>query len=184
MFPPVDVYDRLYRVHISALEARLGLHGMSCMVGRSFASIAGLGEAIQATKYTQHVSRIQQCSFMASVVTVRSCAVCIIGKSNFVLDCGHVLCEGCTTLLAREVQPWEFQVDMCWVCRSPNIPSFRVKPPTASARVLELTGTCPDRTLSFLQALQRSPAMTAVVLRQWFDSVLADDIGNYIFSFF
>ncbi len=94
----------------------------------------------------------------ASLRSDDTCFCCIQRRPQFGLPCGHSLCETCVRIFGRgsPVDPWLFHVDICFLCQGESDVRIRVKPDTASVRVLSIDGggARGRAPLEFLQVLQ------------------------------
>lgn len=110
-----------------------------------------------------------------------TCFVCIRRKPQYCLPCRHWVCQTCIRIFGRQhtTDPWLYQIDDCALCgASTNAMCVRVKPPTATARVLSIDGggTRGRAPLEFLQMLQDAIALPYPVQRH-FDVIYGTSSG-------
>jgi hypothetical protein len=110
-----------------------------------------------------------------------TCFCCIRRRPQFGLSCGHSLCESCVRIFGREnpLDPWLFHVDACFLCQAESDVRIRVKPDTASVRVLSVDGggARGRAPLEFIQVLQDSIGLPYPV-QQNFDVIYGTSSGE------
>lgn len=111
-----------------------------------------------------------------------SCFSCLQHKPMYCLPCGHWACQICIKIFysCSSKDPWLFCVDKCILCGLDTAGlRIRVKPDTASIRVLSIDGggTRGRIPLEFLQILQDSIGLPYPVQRN-FDVVYGTSSGK------
>lgn len=111
-----------------------------------------------------------------------SCFSCLRRRPMYNLPCGHWTCQTCVKIFhpPSTKDPWLFCVDRCVLCGVGTAGlRIRVKPDTATARVLSVDGggTRGRIPLEFLQILQDSVGLPLPVQRN-FDVVYGTSSGN------
>lgn len=110
-----------------------------------------------------------------------TCFFCIRRKPQYRLPCRHWVCQTCVQIFGR-LDPsdrWLYHIDVCILCAaSTDDMSIRLKPPTATARVLSIDGggTRGRAPLEFLQVLQHTLNLPFPVQRN-FDVIFGTSSG-------
>lgn len=110
-----------------------------------------------------------------------TCFVCIRQRPQFTMPCGHSVDQNCVKIFGSESEtdPWLFRVDKCFLCLADTAGlSVRVKPSTASVRVLSIDGggTRGRVALESIQALQDRVGLPYPVQRN-FDVIYGTSSG-------
>lgn len=110
-----------------------------------------------------------------------TCFCCIRRRPQFSLPCGHSLCENCVRVFGclSPTDPWLFHIDACFLCQAESGVRIRVKPDTASVRVLSVDGggTRGRVPLEFIQVLQNCIGLPYPV-QQHFDVIYGTSSGK------
>jgi hypothetical protein len=122
-----------------------------------------------------HLARIQGMQSSELKRLLYTCSFCILQKPSWTLDCGHLLCRSCVVAHGMCDEDHRSRLTSCPVCQSPNLTSFIMKPPTASAITLKLAGTSPVKIMQFLLDLRRA---IGIPLKDCFDIVAGSGIGK------
>ena len=116
-------------------------------------------------------------------ITIRSdetCFACMLRRPQYRLQCGHLVCDTSVRVLGSTSIPWTFQVERCFLCQLDTLEfSMRIKPPTASVRLLTIDGggTRGVVPLVFLQALEERIGLPYPV-QENFDLAFGTSIGK------
>jgi hypothetical protein len=118
-------------------------------------AFARLSDISSATWHQQKLSASKR-----DWLTIRSkktCFVCIRGRPQYRLPCGHIICDNCVWRYGDRSDVWTFDIHHCFLCKleTPGI-NIKFKPPTATARLLSIDGGGARGIipLIFLQALE------------------------------
>ncbi|KAK3933650.1 acyl transferase/acyl hydrolase/lysophospholipase [Diplogelasinospora grovesii] len=193
-FHPRDVFCTLYRETCSAAckSSVLAHEGSRYMILPS--AFTSLVEEEMIKQFTQYASRGSSealhrqlmASFQHEWANLRSddtCFCCIRRRPQFGLPCGHSLCENCVRVFGREspVDPWLFYIDACFLCQQVSDVRIRMKPDTASVRVLSIDGggVRGRAPLEFIQVLQDCVGLPCPV-QQHFDVIYGTSSGAII----
>lgn len=91
--------------------------------------------------------------------TNRCCLFCLVHRPEYMLPCRHAICDACVRRFGTPQHDEEhcFKVSRCLLCQATCDLRFRLKPPTAGARILSIDGggirgVIPLQTLTLLQA--------------------------------
>jgi hypothetical protein len=152
VFEPRQVFENLYKGACS--EAILSQNPKSSITElNNFLQLVEDNLADYVLKYIStkdlsvadiHRANIQ--TFRAlwkGVYTDHTCLVCLRRIPDFILPCGHFLCETCIRIFGdeRPEDYWIYHVPSCLLCGMDlKDLSFRVKPDTAGVVVLSIDG--------------------------------------------
>jgi hypothetical protein len=106
---------------------------------------------------TWHQAKLSK--FKRDWLTMRStetCFACNMARPQYRLPCGHIVCDNCVRKFGTQTDVWNFNVPYCFLCLDASGINIKVKPPTATPRLLSIDGggvrgIIP---LIFLQALE------------------------------
>ncbi|KAI9146675.1 LOW QUALITY PROTEIN: Phospholipase A1 [Paramyrothecium foliicola] len=110
-----------------------------------------------------------------------TCFACLRRRPQYCLPCQHWVCQNCVRVFCHlsDQDPWLFNVEKCLLCDAlfDNV-HIRVKPDTASPRVLSIDGggTRGRAPLEFLRILQQAIALPYPIQRN-FDIVFGTSSG-------
>ena len=104
-----------------------------------------------------HLKKLSE--FKYDWLTIRStktCFACMMERPQYRLPCGHIIGENCVRKFGVKTDVWNFDVPYCFLCLDASGFNIKVKPPTATPRLLSIDGggvrgIIP---LIFLQALE------------------------------
>lgn len=73
--------------------------------------------------------------------TKRICLHCLRRKPEYVLTCGHTICDACIRAFGNPLTytEYQYQIDRCLLCRSGTL-NIILQPPTAGFRLLSIDG--------------------------------------------
>lgn len=136
------------------------------------------GQTSKALHERQLASARQAWVYSSSEET---CWSCLRRKPQHCLPCQHWMCQTCVRIFGylRTGDPWLFHVDECILCGAlTDDMRIRVKPPTATARVLSIDGggTRGRAPLEFLQVLEHAVGLPYPV-QHHFDVVYGTSSG-------
>jgi len=124
-------------------------------------------------------------SLRASLIDLRSedtCYCCIGRRPQFTLPCEHSVCENCVMVFGQssEDDPGSFRVESCFICSNSAKTNVRVKPSTASIRVLSIDGggTRGIIPLEFIRALEDRVALPHYSVQRNFDVIYGTSSGK------
>ena len=110
-----------------------------------------------------------------------TCFLCMRRRPQYCLPCTHWTCQTCIRIFGRQDgrDPWLFHVDDCLLCGALVDFCVRVRPATATTRVLSIDGggTRGRAPLEFLQVLQDAVALPYPV-QQNFDVIFGTSSGD------
>lgn len=168
MFPPGEVFDRLYLPFLLDIQFRQSaLDDLASLVKTEFLE---LNANLTKSPY--------QCRPLASRHGVLqqghapgSCFTCLAHVPSNTLTCGHRLCDTC---ILKSCHP----LHKCSLCARVNEVSFHPKPATAGVRILRLSGQVSDaREIALLLKALRSQLSGS--LPYYFDLVLCSGVGAF-----
>lgn len=88
-----------------------------------------------------HQQRLSE--FKVDWLTIRStktCFACMTGRPQYRLPCGHIIDENCVRKFGVKTDLWNFDIPNCFLCLAAIGVSIKVKPPTATPRLLSIDG--------------------------------------------
>ena len=110
-----------------------------------------------------------------------TCFVCVRRRPQYCLPCRHWVCQTCVCTFARldAGDPYLFHADECLLCGATAGPCIRVRPATATTRILSIDGggTRGRAPLEFLSVLQEAIGLPYPV-QQNFDVVFGTSSGT------
>ena len=113
-----------------------------------------------------------------------TCLYCLQKKPEYVLTCGHAVCETCIQTFGRVETAAEYiyRLDSCLLCHSGSI-RVTLRPPTAGLRVLSIDGggvrgVVP---LEFLSLLQEAVGPTCKI-QELFDLAFGTSSGKTLLA--
>ncbi|KAM9873427.1 hypothetical protein VDGL01_12499, partial [Verticillium dahliae] len=181
-FPPAMVYSELYedkvrRAVSDLVPARCDL---APQIRERFVALASHNLKVSVAFAAAHkaVLRRGQASWL-SVKSQDTCLVCAVHTPTKTLDCRHRLCNACTVICGALEGQGTIAVLQCPLCGLPNAASFKLRPPTAGIRVLDLGGVEAAKTMEFLRSIHRSISLIGNSLSDSFDVVLASNVGTF-----
>ncbi|KAM0209837.1 hypothetical protein ACHAQD_011014 [Fusarium lateritium] len=192
-FDPRQVFQTLYQVPIfHAIEAAMSLceasqpsMETSILVSQiredmavQFEKCYGLGGAVIPSHQDQMCRHKDKWSLIRSDDT---CLCCLRRRPQYCLPCRHVFCELCITSFyqPKDTDAYLFDLDVCLLCgASAEGRRIRIRPDTATARVLSLDGGGVRAVvpLEFLRALEELVGLPCPIQRH-FDVVFGTSSG-------
>jgi hypothetical protein len=114
-----------------------------------------------------------------------TCFLCVAQNPIKTLTCGHSLCRACTVICGSPSGPSQYNIDGCPLCGEYNENSINLLPRTAGIRILKLGGSAANKfTISkFLKDFQTLVGLPLCPLREQFDLVIGQDIGEILLLF-
>lgn len=110
-----------------------------------------------------------------------TCFCCIRRRPQYYLPCGHWICQPCVRVFCHPHanDPWLLRVDACMLCGRAMDLWIRVKPDTATTRVLSIDGggARGRAPLEFLRVLEETIGLPYPV-RRHFDVVFGTSSGE------
>ncbi|KAJ0335789.1 hypothetical protein COL154_014391 [Colletotrichum chrysophilum] len=110
-----------------------------------------------------------------------TCYHCLRRRPQFLPECGHGQCMNCVKVfgVAKAADPWLVDVDECILCGRNIGMQVRVKPDTASIRVLCIDGggTRGKYPLKLLKQLEDDIGLPGLPVQQNFDVVFGTSSG-------
>jgi hypothetical protein len=102
-------------------------------------AFARLSDTSSATWHQEKLSE-----FKRDWLTIRSndtCFVCLGGRPQYGLPCGHIVCDNCAWRFGAKSDIWTFDVHHCFLCSlETSGVKIKAKPPTATVRLLSIDG--------------------------------------------
>jgi hypothetical protein len=115
-----------------------------------------------------------------------TCFICIRRRPRYCLPCKHWVCQTCICVFARTdaSDPHLYHLDECLLCGASASICVRVKPATATARILSIDGggTRGRAPLEFLCVLEETIGLPYPVQRN-FDMVFGTSSGTSAYLF-
>jgi hypothetical protein len=126
---------------------------------------------------------IANCPSSVTNSSEETCFACLRRRPRYCLPCQHWVCQNCVRVLCTlsDQDPWLFNVKKCLLCDATfNNVQIRVKPDTASPRILSIDGggARGRAPLEFLRVLQHTIALPYPVQRN-FDMVFGTSSGRF-----
>lgn len=162
-----------------ACQRRLRFPGLCRRLKHEFIGIARGILNSQCDPGQAHLARLRGNPVLHQAYLVDSCSVCLLQESRYSLDCRHRLCVHCVSSQGKTVETWHRRFRSCPVCQRPNTTTFKLRPPTAGARILSLGGVKAENSLKFLEDLQRCIGVRSLALNQHFDEISGSGMGAY-----
>ncbi|KAJ5178966.1 hypothetical protein N7492_002176 [Penicillium capsulatum] len=108
-----------------------------------------------------HLDNIQgQGKYWNWLKSNRTCLVCVRQSPEHSLPCGHSICDTCAQIFGNPSLTWESQyiIQICPLCGASKALTIRLKPATASTRVLSIDGGGPRAIIPLenLEILQKT----------------------------
>ena len=119
-------------------------------------------------------------AWWSEIKTHNTCLICLQRKPEYVLTCGHSMCEICVRTFGLSVPASEVvvEIDSCVLCASGSVTAY-LKPKTAGISVLSIDGggTRGIVPLEFLKMVQGRLGQTCAV-QELFDFVAGTSSGK------
>lgn len=178
-FDPSTVFQYLFEDFVIQLQNSTKTHDLTWMVRHEFHRRAKYIISSGISRVQAHLETLGAARYTSlSVSSLATCCFCLIREPSHTSSCRHRLCSLCVMACGKMQDPWRFHVLRCPLCHASNQSPFLLKPRTAGARVLEISGANPENTLQFLSDLQHKVGLTTMPLREYFDIVIASDCGR------
>ncbi|KAF4486799.1 Calcium-independent phospholipase A2-gamma [Colletotrichum fructicola Nara gc5] len=192
LFDPRDVFQMFYKdvCHNVCGTAVLAHEGSTDFVLPSQfskmieAQMARIFRQLTTGQTSASLHRQLVAAFAEDWARLRSdstCFHCLRRRPQFFPECGHGQCENCVKVfgIASAADPWLVEVDECILCGQTICMQVRVKPDTASARVLCIDGggTRGKYPLKLLKQLEDDIGLPGHPVQQNFDVVFGTSSG-------
>jgi hypothetical protein len=177
-FPSDRVFESLYVEAVDRCEKIVNIPYFTLRVKLLFSSLVSQARKQGNDTIRQHLEIIQSTNFLSGTFTQTACSLCLIQLARYTLDCKHRICGSCVLLFSDELEPWRFKHTSCRVCHNNNTRVIVMKPPTAGDRILHLSGTVPERVLSFLKELQIMTGLNGMPFCEHFDILHSTELGK------
>ena len=147
VFDPELIYDDIYKplcvksLVISSKEQSLVPHHNQAIRER-LADQFSVMQISWATADSIHRGNFGSINIpWAKLQSNQTCLPCLRRKPEYVLSCGHSVCETCVRIFGRPVlgSEYTYELESCLLCSSGWL-TVALKPPTAGVRILSIDG--------------------------------------------
>jgi hypothetical protein len=154
VFSPLEVFTTLYKeichqvcrtgilAHEGSTHLILPSGFIRLLEGEFVTQVEAFTRLSDISSATWHRRKIS--AFKRNWLTIRSsktCFVCIRGRPQYRLPCGHIICDNCVRRYGDKSDLWAFDIHHCFLCGlETSGANIKVRPPTATARLLSIDG--------------------------------------------
>ena len=147
VFDPELIYDDIYKplcvksLVVSSMEPSLVLHHNQAIRDR-LADHFSVMRISGGTADSIHRGNFGSINIpWAKLYSNQTCLPCLRRKPEYVLSCGHSVCEMCVRIFGRPVleSEYTYELESCLLCSSGWL-TVALKPPTAGVRILSIDG--------------------------------------------
>lgn len=178
VFHPKDIFEHAFQESLLQVQRTLKRSDFTYQIKYQFQEMVQRNRIKGIASAHSHSSLLStKFDVWKAVSSDVTCYCCLLRVPAYSMECRHRLCSSCVQIFGQAIEPWCYRLDRCVLCHHGNSTVFVLNPPTAGIRTLKLGGLRPENTLQFLRDLQHTIGLTTVALSEYFDVVIATELG-------